>query len=47
MHGFKFKSVHSVKDLGVTVTPSLKISQQCNESVKRKKKKKKKSGGVY
>ncbi len=33
MRGVKIKSVHSVKDLGVTVTFNLKFSQQCNESV--------------
>ncbi len=32
MRGVKHKSVHSVKDLGVTVTSNLKFSQQCNES---------------
>ncbi len=31
----KIKSVHSVKDLGVTVTSTLKFSQQCDESVKK------------
>ncbi len=31
MCGVKIKSVQSVKDLGVTVVPSLKFSQQCNE----------------
>ncbi len=29
------KRVHSVKDLGVTVTSNLKFSQQCKESFKR------------
>ncbi len=33
MRGVKIKSVHSVRDLGVTVTSNLKFSQQCNESV--------------
>ncbi len=32
--GFKIKSVHSVKDLGVTVAANLKFSQQCNEFLK-------------
>ncbi len=35
MCGDKIKSVHSVKDLGVTVASTLKFSQQCNESVKK------------
>ncbi len=34
MCGVKIKSVHSVKDLGVTVVFNLKFSQQSNESVK-------------
>ncbi len=33
MRRVKIKSLHSVKDLGVTVTSNLKSSQQCNESV--------------
>ncbi len=33
MRGLKIKSVHSVQDLGVTVTSKLKLSLQCNESV--------------
>ncbi len=33
MCGVKIKTVHSVKDLGVSVTSNLKFSQQCNESV--------------
>ncbi len=33
MRGIKIKSVHSVKNLGVTVTSDLKFSQQCNEFV--------------
>ncbi len=38
MCGVKIKSVHSVKDLGVTVASNLKFSQHCNESVKKKSK---------
>ncbi len=38
MCAVKIKSVHSVKDLGVTVTSNIKFSQQCNEAVKKKKK---------
>ncbi len=34
MYG-KIKSVHSVKDLGVTIASNLKFSQQCNDSVKK------------
>ncbi len=34
MRGVEIKSVHSVKDLGVTVTSNLKFSQQCNEFFK-------------
>ncbi len=34
MWGVNIKSVHSVKDLGVTVASNLKLSQQCDESVK-------------
>ncbi len=41
MRGIKNKSVHSVKDVGVTIASNLKFSQQCNESIKKKKKKKK------
>ncbi len=37
MCGVKIKSVHSVKDHGVTVVSNLKFSQQCNESVKKSK----------
>ncbi len=33
MRGVKIKTVHSVKDLGVTVTSNLKLSLQCNEFV--------------
>ncbi len=33
MRGDEIKSVHSVKDIGVSVTSNLKSSQQCNESV--------------
>ncbi len=33
MRGTKIKSVHSVKDLGVTVTYNVKFFQQYNESV--------------
>ncbi len=33
MGSVKIKGVHSVKDLGVTVTSNLKFSQQWNESV--------------
>ncbi len=33
MRGVRIKSVHSVQDLGVTVTSNLKLSRQCNESV--------------
>ncbi len=33
MRGVKIKSLHSVKDLGVSVTSNLKFSQQCDESV--------------
>ncbi len=33
MHGVKIKSVHFLKDFGVTVTSNLKFSQQSNESV--------------
>ncbi len=32
MSGEKFESVHCVKDLGVTITPNLKLSQQCKEA---------------
>ncbi len=35
MRSIKIKSVHSVKDLGVTVASNLKFSLQCNESVKK------------
>ncbi len=35
MWGVNIESVHSVKDLGVTVSSNLKFSQQCNESVKK------------
>ncbi len=35
MCGIKIESVHSVKDLGVTVASNLKFSQLCNESVKK------------
>ncbi len=35
MRGVKIKSVHSVQDLGVTVTSNLKFSQQGNESLKK------------
>ncbi len=35
MHRVKIKSVHLVKDLGVTVVSNLKLSQQCNESIKK------------
>ncbi len=35
MCGVKIKSVHSAKDIGVTVASNLKFSQQCNESVKK------------
>ncbi len=38
MCGIKIKSVHSVKDRGVSFAYNLKFSQQCNESVKKKKK---------
>ncbi len=31
--GIKIKSIHSVKDLGVTVRSNLKFSQQCKEFV--------------
>ncbi len=34
MLGVKVKSVHSIEDLGVTVTYNLKFSQQCNGFVK-------------
>ncbi len=34
MCGVKIKSVHSVKNLGVTVECNLKFSQKCNESIK-------------
>ncbi len=37
MCGVQIKSVHSVKDLGVTVASNLKFSQQCNESVRKSK----------
>ncbi len=33
MSDVKIKSVHSVKDLGVTITSNLKFSQQCNASI--------------
>ncbi len=33
MRGDDLNSVHSVKDLGVTVTSNFKFFQQCNESV--------------
>ncbi len=36
MSGVKIESVHSVKDLGVTVASDLRFSQQCNEYVKGK-----------
>ncbi len=32
MSGEKLESVHCVKDLGVTITSSLKFSQQCKEA---------------
>ncbi len=32
MGGVKLKSVHCVKDLGVTITSNLKFSQQCKEA---------------
>ncbi len=32
MSGEKLESVHCVKDLGVTITPNLKFSQQCKEA---------------
>ncbi len=32
MSGKKLESVHSVKDLGVTITSNLKFSQQCKEA---------------
>ncbi len=35
MCGVKIRSVHSIKDLGLTVAFNLKFSQQCNESVKK------------
>ncbi len=35
MCDIKIKSVHSVKDLGVTAASNLMFSQQCNESVKK------------
>ncbi len=35
MCGVKIKIVHSVKDLGVTVAPTLKFFQQCNEFVEK------------
>ncbi len=35
MCGVKIKSVHSFKDLGVTVASNFKLSQQCNESVEK------------
>ncbi len=35
MRGVNIKSVHSVKDLGITVTSNLKISKQRNEFVKK------------
>ncbi len=34
MCGVNIKSVHSVKDPGVTITTNLMFSQQCNEPVK-------------
>ncbi len=37
MCGVKIKTVHSVKDLGVTVSTNLKFFQQCNEAVKQSK----------
>ncbi len=33
MRRIKIKSVHSVNDLGVTITSNLKFSQQCKESL--------------
>ncbi len=33
MGGVKLKSVHCVKDLGVTITSNLKFSQHCKEAV--------------
>ncbi len=33
MGGVKLESVHSVKDLGVTITSNLKFSQHCKEAV--------------
>ncbi len=33
MRGIKIKSVHLVKDLGVTVMTNLKFTQHCSESV--------------
>ncbi len=33
MRGVIIESVHSLKDLGVTVASNLKYSQKCNESV--------------
>ncbi len=35
MCGVKIESVHSVKDIGVTVASNVKFSQQCNKSVKK------------
>ncbi len=35
MCGVKIKSVQSVKDLSITVSSNIKISQQCNEAVKK------------
>ncbi len=35
MCGIKIKSVQRVKDLDVTVSSNLKLSQQCNEAVKK------------
>ncbi len=32
MNGTKLESVQSVKDLGATITPSLKFSQQCKDA---------------
>ncbi len=33
MRGIEIKSVHSVKDLGVSVLSNHKFSQQCNKSI--------------
>ncbi len=32
MNSMKLKSVHCVKDLGVTIVSNLKFSQQCKEA---------------